>query len=168
MSERALSPTGSLRGVRVGTPYDVIALDTRNRANERLIAHLNVQVSASLHQATKLICLFIDSHDILVVSSTNRVRVRPVSSCSSSTYSGATASSTRTSASSSSGSTASALASSSSTSGAARSRRSCERATCSSSASSRAARPPSSALCFSLVSTTCTVHSKVYLNNSFK
>jgi hypothetical protein len=42
VSERALSPTGSLRGV--GTPYDVIALDTPNRANERLIAHLNVQV----------------------------------------------------------------------------------------------------------------------------
>ena len=27
-----------------GAPYDVIALETRNRANERLIAHLNTQV----------------------------------------------------------------------------------------------------------------------------
>ena len=27
-----------------GRPYDVVALETRNRSNERLISHLNIQV----------------------------------------------------------------------------------------------------------------------------
>ena len=28
-----------------GRPHDVVALESRNRANERLISHLNIQVS---------------------------------------------------------------------------------------------------------------------------
>ena len=31
-----------------GRPYDVVALETRNRSNERLISHLNIQVSDSI------------------------------------------------------------------------------------------------------------------------
>jgi hypothetical protein len=31
-----------------GRPYDVVALEARNRGNERLISHLNIQVSVSL------------------------------------------------------------------------------------------------------------------------
>ena len=27
-----------------GRPYDVVALESRNRSNERLISHLNIQV----------------------------------------------------------------------------------------------------------------------------
>ena len=33
--------TGMLEG---GRPYDVVALEARNRSNERLISHLNIQV----------------------------------------------------------------------------------------------------------------------------
>lgn len=30
-----------------GRPYDVVALEARNRSNEKLISHLNIQVLAS-------------------------------------------------------------------------------------------------------------------------
>ena len=33
--------TGLLEG---GRPYDVVAMEARNRSNERLISHLNIQV----------------------------------------------------------------------------------------------------------------------------
>ena len=33
--------TGLLEG---GRPYDVVALEAKNRSNERLISHLNIQV----------------------------------------------------------------------------------------------------------------------------
>lgn len=35
------------RQLEGGRPYDVVALETRNRSNERLISHLNIQVSIS-------------------------------------------------------------------------------------------------------------------------
>ena len=40
-----------------GRPYDVVALETRNRSNERLISHLNIQVSDSI-----IVCMYVNAN----------------------------------------------------------------------------------------------------------
>jgi hypothetical protein len=40
-----------------GRPYDVVALEARNRSNERLISHLNIQVNTCfLHSVCEQMC----------------------------------------------------------------------------------------------------------------
>ena len=39
------------RQLEGGKPYDVMTTEAKNRSNERLISHLNVQVSQSIYQS---------------------------------------------------------------------------------------------------------------------